>query len=252
MSSNRGLNAKVDTARWLKGMKNLRLRDMPLAIRGTINELATSSADYARDTELPKDFVIRNKWTQGSISPRKGSKIGLIPASQININKMFAEMGSRSSYMAKQESGFSMKDPSVPLSNARTSKSFAKPVARRFRLNVAGPNVRSITNYSTKGTDKKSQTVGMLARSSREGYRGVFYLDVPNMFTSGWYQFKGRTRKGRLFPQLIALRFNYPNITVQKTAWMGKTIKRTARKDVRFGIWRRQAAKLTRKYGARA
>jgi len=118
--------------------------ELPLAIRGTMNELAFSSRKRLSEVEMPKKFTLRNKFeNKQSLHAHKCPNT-------FDIDKMVSSMGQlrvvkfqkgpkRTSDLFKQEHGGTVRARPgsemlrTPTKAARTSKSFSKPVARRNR-----------------------------------------------------------------------------------------------------------------------
>lgn len=200
------LNTIVDNKDALNKLRKLSKDAFPGAARNSLNGMAKGASTYARVKTLKKQFHLRNKWTKGSIIPKPGKNIGLIPAGKTNINAMFSVFGSMQPYLLSQEDSFRKKNPSIPLSKtSRKGGAFSGNVKPSLRMKKVAKNIRTRKYIRGKGKNRKQQTFAMLAQSSRRGYQGFFFLDVPGVFGRGVYKFKTK-RSGAGFPRMKRLR----------------------------------------------
>lgn len=199
-------NTIVDNKDALKKLRKLSHEAFPDAARNSLNNMAKGAGTYARSKTLKEKFHIRNKWTMGSIIPTPGKNFGLIPKNKRDIKSMFSEMGSRQPYLLAQAESFRKKSPSIPLSGtSRKGGSFSGRVKPSLRMKKITKTIRTRQYIKGKGKNKKQQTFAMLSLSSRRGYQGFFFLDVPGVFGRGIYKFKTK-KSGAGFPRMKRLR----------------------------------------------
>jgi hypothetical protein len=239
------LNTIVDNKDAVKKLRKLEKSAFPGAARNSLNNMAKGASRYARIKTLKKQFHLRNKWTTGSIIPKPGKNIGLIPDGKTNINAMFSVFGSLQPYLLQQEDSFRKKSPSIPLSKtSRKGGAFSGNVKPSLRMKKVAKNIRTRKYIRGKGKSRKQQTFAMLALSSRRGYQGFFFLDVPGVFGRGVYKFKTK-RSGAGFPRMKRLRSHEKRSkSFRKRPWFMPVAKKFQQQKTYDFFWNREVKKL--------
>lgn len=145
---------------------NTRSRAIPYATRNALNDMAFAARKQWR-TEMERSFILRNRWTVGSIRVEK--------ASGTDVGTMHSVVGSVSSYLGKQEFGGTSREDAIPRPRAAgqpaSMPTHTRTVRARYRL---------------------SGKIGK-GRRPKLGKKRLVYLDSPK---AGLYEVWGHGKKG--------------------------------------------------------
>jgi hypothetical protein len=158
----------------------------------TINDTAHIAA-HSQRIQLGKSFTLRTKWTEGSIYPKRGKRLGLIPPHKKNLNSVYARTGSIQEYLADQQTGWRVRDAKVPTDSARIKQQ------RRRRLSKKG-KLKTLRNEKTYRPSrfrkiKKNKRVGvMIEMLKKEKFKGVIKVEKRGYtLPRGFYRLKKKT-----------------------------------------------------------
>ncbi len=133
---------KVDTKElqaYTKSLKQLTKSAFPLAIRGTINDLAFHTSKNAKDKTLRQNFTLRNSYIKKSVQYTRSKPIFNIEQMQSEAGQKANFLGNNSDELRKQELGKSDKPTGkylkMGLASVRNSNSMARQVKVKERLN---------------------------------------------------------------------------------------------------------------------
>lgn len=120
---------------WVVKLNKLKRSAYPLAIRGTLNDLAFRSAKIAKTSTLPNKFNLRNNYIQTSVRIEKSVNIFNVGQMESTVGQAAMHRGKHSDQLKKQESGGQDKPKKkylkTPLNAARVGGSYAKGVSAR-------------------------------------------------------------------------------------------------------------------------
>lgn len=129
----RGYVEERSVRRTMKQLKALRKSAIPLAVRGTLNDLAFQTREVAQ-ARIRRDFTNRSKFTEKRVIVEK--------ARQRDVRKMAANVGHTEEYMATQEFGGTVSGSGrykpIPTNEARIAKSAQQLVRRALYLSAIG------------------------------------------------------------------------------------------------------------------
>lgn len=138
-------------------------RNLPIVRAQTLNDMAFAGMFQIRGVILPKNYILRNHWTRGSIQVRKaGRQLGSI-----------AKLGSTNPYMITQELGDSSYEVGhIATDEARTARSHEKRVAPKRRL--------SRRNFGGSGTMTKGNREAFIRvkQALRTRDKGTFRMEI--------------------------------------------------------------------------
>ena len=125
---------KTDIKGYIKALRKTRNFAIPNAVKTTLDITAFDVRKMYINI-IGEKFILRNKWTAGSIRVIKAK-------ANRNISLIQSETGSVSPYMEKQEKGGTVTAKGsrlpIPTEKARVSESRGKPVSTKFRMNRLG------------------------------------------------------------------------------------------------------------------
>jgi hypothetical protein len=157
----------------------------------TLNDTALIAAKVQRN-DLKKRFILRTKWTAGSIFPKEGRRLGLIPERKFNVNKVFARTGSIQEYLARQEEGFAATDPQVPSNKARIGRSRRRRLSKRGKLRT----IKSSSLFkpsALRKLEKKDRVPVMIQILRKSKFKGYIHIDKKgHALPPGFYKMRNR------------------------------------------------------------
>jgi hypothetical protein len=158
----------------------------------TVNDTALI-ASAAQRIQLGKSFTLRTKWTEGSIFPKRGKRLGLIPPHKTNLNSVYARTGSIQEYLADQQTGWRVRDAQVPTDSARIKQQRRRRLSKKGKLKT----LRSEKTYrpSRFKKIKKNKRVGvMIEMLKKDKFKGVIKVEKRGYtLPRGFYRIKKKT-----------------------------------------------------------
>jgi hypothetical protein len=170
----------VDHASWNANMHMALLRGFPEIISQTLNTQARL-AGIRQLQNLRKDMTLRNEYTERSLYIGKGEGTdGLFwPAlSTVPIGRMNAVVGSKSPYLAIQETGGTkQKAGSMPTKAGRGGDE-KKVIPNYFRLRAMGSIGGGKGSFTAKGRRRKGKGFFILGPGPRLKQPAIFFREV--------------------------------------------------------------------------
>lgn len=216
-------------------LRSLAKGGIKYAVRNTLNDLAFE-ARKRWETEMKEQFVLRNRWTVGSIRVERAR--GTI------VEAMESRVGSLADYMRLQESGGTKsggaKGVRVPTPVAAGQGAGTRPRTKPVR----GPNRMNAIQLAKvrqrTGASRKQQIAAAVRQTAASGRRFLF-LD-SDQDRQGMYKLVGSRTKPRL--QLV-WDMSSNSVRVPSTATLSDATAKTLRQTERFAV-RRLREQLTR------
>jgi hypothetical protein len=175
--------ATVDTKELEQLEKDLRVfrsRAIPFAVKDALNAQAFAARKVWRK-EMDQKFILRNKFTQGSIRVRK--------AKGTNVQKMQSVVGSVSTYLDEQEEGASRQVNGIPMGpsagqsketipRTRTVRARNKPAAVQTALTRRPRHgKRTIRNLiAIREARKSGSKLAFLHLKAKKEVQGIFRI----------------------------------------------------------------------------
>ena len=192
------LMLKIDTKAveaLARKLDTVRSKAIPFAVRQALND-QVFAARKRWQKEMGDSFILRNRWTVGSIRVEK--------ARGRNVATMQSVVSSLAGYMSKQEFGGAQVEGGIPTAPAAGQPMGQVPRTRTVR----GPN---------KLTSKLRRKSGR-ARKSR-GKKRLVYLETAK--AKGIFRVWGRGKKGG---RVLLWDFGHPRVIDPKTPTLGPTV----------------------------
>lgn len=199
----------------------------------SLNHTALTGAVYQKRA-LRKKFTLRTKFTAGSIFPKHGRKIGLVPPWKKWNPRIYSRTGTISPYLPDQEKGFRRRENITPTNQARIGKSFNRPIRKGGKLPILRKSRPVISpsrmrKGSARGKTKRTKLAMMLNMLRREKFKGTIHVKRKNYgLPRGWYKLKGK--KG-----LDMIRSTNRGKRV-KTSWHREPLRRMHRATAQRGF----------------
>ena len=173
----------------------VRSKAIPFAVRQALND-QVFAARKRWQKEMGSEFIIRNRWTLGSIRVEK--------ARGRSVQTMQSVVGSLAGYMHDQEFGGSHADSGIPTAPAAGQPMGQVPRTRTVR----GPNKLSSKLRRRTGRSRKSR-----------GKARLVYLETAK--AKGIFKVWGRGKKGG---RALLWDFGHPHISLSPKPTLGDTV----------------------------
>ena len=216
-----------DIKRFENQLKAFAKLAVPIANQQALNDGAFAAMKIARNEQLPRTMILRNKFTAGSIKVDK--------ATGLKMTQQRAIVGSVQEYLADQEFGAVKKPNSgadavvLPTRDASREGAGAQPRRKlprgknRFAMAVANKPRGRFRNK------KHRNIASVIVASKRTGWA---ILDTKR--GRGLYRITGRKKlKVRLFYDLSKKR-----VKIDKNPWLKQTINKVSKQMPRFYLKR--------------
>jgi hypothetical protein len=183
----------------------VRSKAIPFAVRQALNDQVFAARKRWR-TEMGGAFILRNRWTLGSIRVEK--------AKGRDVRTMAATIGSLAPYLGEQEFGGSHPDRGIPTGPAAGQEMGQVPRTRTVR----GPYKLSsrLRSGAKKGRKKRGKT-------------RLIYLETGK--AKGVFKVWGRGKKGG---RVLLWDLGHPHITVHAKPTLGPTVDAIERRAPKY------------------
>jgi hypothetical protein len=212
----------------------------------TLNDTGLYAADLDRAT-IVKTFTNRNKWTENSVFPRKGRKLGFVPVKKKTSKNAYVRVGSIQPYMRDQEMGWTANNPQVPTNQARVGGNYRKRIKKAASLpHLRAKGAVTAKNFRQPRTRKKKidAMIGMVNAGKFQGVIQIRPQD-PTTLPPGYYKVMRRKT-------LTLWRLSQWGARRRKaTKWHSKTMRNPRIKVMNDLYYKRNAARILRRSGVR-
>lgn len=228
-----------DAEKLARDLRTYKRSAVPFATRNVLNDLAFEAREQWR-REMESEFILRNKWTQGSVRVDR--------AQGINLSLMRSTVGSVADYMGTQEHGGNKRGSGkhgarVPTAVAAGQAQGSRPRKRPVR----GPNRMAAIQLARikhrPGQSKRQQVAASIAEAVRKSKRWLF-LDADHD-RQGFYKIIGGKSRPRL--QLV-WDMSAGSVKIPASKTLAKATARATRKTGVFA--QRRLAEQLRKHRA--
>lgn len=198
-----------DISRLANRLKKVQVK---YAVLNTLNDIA-ALADKAQREQLGKEFVLRNKYTLGSLRTSKA-----------RLSKLQSEAGSIQGYLAKQETGGTKTGKGGGGANVPTNFASNLPDGGvRNKPVVVGKRMLNLKHIAVQLQTPANQTGGSKAKQAAAMARRLLKKTGAKYIYSSHLGTKGKTGIYRLQPGKSWLKMVHdltnPVIIVKRTNW---------------------------------
>ena len=190
----------------------------------TLNDLAFDARKEGQK-EITRQFTERNKFTGRSLAVKRASSRPFV-----------SEMGTRQSYLAEQQEGFTKSRVSIPttFAAAQSGTRRTRPVIKSRRR----PNVK-IVKTGKRGKNRSQTNIIRIAEAKKAGRKFAF-LSLPK--ARGIYMLRKRSIR-------MVYDMRKKSTVTTKTPWLENTRQRSAKKAQKF--YNQNIVKQLRRVGFR-
>jgi hypothetical protein len=193
-----------DIAKLERILRAVRTKAIPYANRNALNDMAFAARKQWR-TEMERSFILRNRWTVGSIR--------VVKARGTDVSTMHSVIGSVSSYLGRQEFGGISHEQAIPTAPAAGQ---AKGLVPRTR--------------AVRAQNRLAQRIGKgRGRTRRQGKYRLVYLETDQ--AKGVFRVWGRGKKGG---RVLLWDLGHPTVMNPRIETLGPTVETVGRRGPRY------------------